>query len=503
MSKAHRREQVASNMVTFYHDIEQDLSSNAKREECRQVVKEFLELEKEYGVPATYNVVGKLYEEQPDLIRWILDSGQEVAFHSYNHQPDWKLEYYSDEIKLCSQLSSAPNGYRSPESKWDQSTLETLWDNGFLWNAEGDRHEEPYFIHEGLVRLPIAGDDWSLHTGALTIDEWVQRFVDLLKRRPYFGFGAHDFITSLNPKERLKAWEKVLQAAVEREVLLVNFSEAADLFRRAELARYYSTAAKRWNRGTTTLYRTKRFQELIRAEGEKLNRPVVADLGSAGGVLSSDLRNVARRIYLVDNAPGMIADIDADSLIEACLGEATDSGLPDDLCDFVICARIVEYLFWPDQLADEIKRIGKIGATYLVTFPAFRGAPPSREESAPGKVRRHFTADEIHEWARQIGPGRLLGIQYESAEPDGPEAEQRYRRIEESPPADEHPTNWVCIGTIENKAPSMAHGRTLPTTAFRFRLRDQRYDRVKRRFEDIGRRFPKPIRKLGKLVLYR
>ena len=211
MGKIVEKQQPASSMVTFYHDIEQDIASNAKPEKCQQMVKEFLKLEKKYDVPATYNVVGKLFQEQPELIEWILQEEQEVAFHSYNHQSDWQPEYYSDEIDLCRKVSSLPRGYRSPRSQWNQSTLKTLWEKGFLWNAEGDTHKEPYFIYKGLVRLSIAGDDWPLYTGGLNIDEWVQQFSKLLKSRPYFAFGSHDYVASFAPKERLKAWERILQ----------------------------------------------------------------------------------------------------------------------------------------------------------------------------------------------------------------------------------------------------------------------------------------------------
>ncbi|MEA3323845.1 MAG: methyltransferase domain-containing protein [Euryarchaeota archaeon] len=500
MRSADEKHGAASNMVTFYHDIEQDIDSEADPGECRKVVKEFLELEKRYDVPATYNIVGRIFQEQPSLIECILREGQEVAFHSYNHQSDWQPPYYSDEIDLCRKASPIPCGYRSPRSQWDRNTLKTLWERGFLWNAECDTHKEPYFIHNGLVRLPIATDDWLLHTGDMDVDEWVKQFPVLLKSRPYFGFGSHDYITSFAPKDRLKAWERVLQMAVENEVLMATFSEAADLFRRAKVSRYYSSTARDWNRGTKTLYRTKRFQELIRGEAERLNQPVVVDLGSAGGVLSLPLQDIAKKIYLIDNAPGMVGEVSSNGRIRACQGDVTESNLPDRICDFVICARIIEYLFWPDRLADEIKRIGRIGATYLVTFPAFRETLPPHAGPAPDRIRRYFTPDEIRKWADRIGPGSLTGIQYEVAEPDSPETEERYRAIEKDQPPNAYPTNWVYIGSIENDPATKRNKKTIPVSAFDFRFQGDRYERIRMCMDLVKRHFPKPILRLGKLV---
>ncbi len=428
--------------LTLYHDIEQDLDSTADRDECRSVVRAFLALEARYGVPVTYNVAGRLVSEQPDLIEWITGAGQEVAFHSYHHQPDWQPAYYADEVARCRSLSPEPRGYRSPRSQWDESTLTSAWQNGFLWNAESDSTASPYFIHEGLVRLPIASDDWPLQTGAATLRQWVDGFGRLLDGPAYFGFGSHDSVASLAPRERLAAWEQVLQLADRSGRDLLTFSQAADLFRRRALSEYYSDIASDWNRATNGLYRTSRFREMIRAEAEKLERPAVADLGSGGGVLTTGLRDLASVIHCVDNSEGMLADVDSRGCVRPQLGEATGSGLPDASIDLVVCARVIEYLFWPDLLADEIRRIARPGATYLVTFPAERGEVASREGPAPDRIRRYFTADEIERWASRIGPGRLHGVQYDAAE-------RSYRAREQSAPPGDLPTNWVYIGQVE------------------------------------------------------
>jgi len=472
-------------MVTFYHDIEQNIDIEGKPEECRYVVKEFLKLEKKYKIPATYNVVGKIIQEQPDFIESIYNSGQEVAFHSYNHQHDWKSEYYAEEINLCRKISNLPCGYRSPRSQYNQNTLKSLWDNNFIWNAEGDNHEEPYFIYKGLVRLPIASDDWQLNTGAITVKELIEQFSSLLKKRSYTAFGFHDCTVSLTNEERLKAYEKILQIAIQNKALLVNFFQAADLYRRAALSEYYSKSAKKWNKGTKNLYRTKRFKELIREEAEKLKQPVIADLGSGGGILSSNLKDIAKEIYCIDNAPGMVKDVEINSCIKPILGEVTDTNLPDNSIDFIICARIIEYLPVPEYLADEIKRIGKRGAFYIVTFPALRENPPSNDGSSPDRIRHYFTLEEIQKWADQIGPGRHIGIQYKIQEPHDFETEKLYREIEENPPNDLSPTNWVYIGTINKKYIQKLYRKTIPVSAFNFRFTNQKFDALIIYFKNI------------------
>lgn len=489
-------------LVTFYHDIEQDVDSEASPAVCRQVVSEFLKLEKKYGVCATYNVVGRLMRDQPDMVEHITEGGHEVAFHSYDHPPQGAPHSYAQQIDLCRDVSDAICGYRSPRSGIDQAAVERLWDKRFLWNAEADAQHEPYFIHQGLVRLPIATDDWPLHRGAVSVEEFVRRFSQSLRRRHYLALGFHDSVTSFAPEARLQAWERLLRIAVDNGAFALTFGEAADLFRRAALSRYYHQHATAWNRGTQTFYRTKRFRELIRAEAGQLDRPVIADLGSGGGVLSRPLADIAAAIHCVDNAPEMLADVTSSGPLQAHLGEVTDSHLPEHSVDLIICARVIEYLFWPDRLADEIKRIGRNGAVYFVTFPASEASAPANAGPPPDRIRRYFTPEEIRRWANRIGPGRLIGVQYVRAEPENPEAEERYRRMESDPPRDASPTDWVCIGTVDGNAPR-AQARTISLAHATFRFPSERSERMKRYLRKLGARCPQPVRRIGKRMLNR
>ena len=479
----------ATNMIAFYHDTEQNFGIRVDAETCRHVVSEFLCIEKQYGISATYNVVGKIYREQPGLIDRIIQGGHEIAFHSYNHT--YEPENYQNEVALCRQLAPSIRGYRSPRSQWNESTLDALWQNGFVWTAENDAAREPYFIHKGLVRLPIASDDWALKLNEMSEDQWVQSFADLMGKRRSFAFGNHDCVVSLKPETRLKAYEKVIQLALKNKALIVNCSEAADMFRRAAVAKYYSRTAKDWNATNRELYRTKKLKELVRSEAQKLPKPVIADLGSAGGLLTTQLADVATTVYCVDNAPGMIRHVPRNQVVKAQIGDVTNSGLPDSSVDYVIATRIVEYLYWPDQLANEIKRIGKLGAKYLLSFPAARKNSIYVGEAPPDRIRRYFTAPEVEGWTKQIGPGRLIGIfQNEEAEVGA-----------QTNPAKYEVHNWIYIGEIQNKNFSKPAVRMkyIPLSDFKFELRNYQRDAYVKSF---GKYVPTPIRKILRKLPY-
>jgi SAM-dependent methyltransferase/peptidoglycan/xylan/chitin deacetylase (PgdA/CDA1 family) len=499
--------------MTFFHDTEQDLSGipDVDSKKCREAVRSFLEIERKYHVAASYNVVGKLFETQPDIINWIESHDQEVAFHSYSHRHDVATKNldYRAEIEQCRKVSPRPKGYRSPRGEFTQDTIRSLWENGFLWNAEGVRRTEPFFVYAGLVQLPIAMDDWLLYAGPrqrnkpIDVNEWLRRFSNLLDTRRYIAVGLHDSVASLVP-EVMDAYERAVRITIEKKALMASFWQTADLFRRRVLADFYSTTAKSWNESSKTTYRTKRFQEIVRSEATRIASPIIADLGSGGGLLTSGLKDVAREIYCVDNAPGMIGEIDSIEGMRLRLGEVTDSGLPDSSVDLVICARVIEYLFDPDHLAEEIARIAKQGGTFIVTFPAKRGTSnrvfKAGYNSPDQRIRRYFAPEEIKLWADQIGTGRLIGVQYDAREPNTKELEQQYRDVERNPPLGAQPTNWVYIGRVQNEDHARkSHQTALPFSAFEFRNREE--IGFKDHLIRVGLKFPRPIRKIGRVFL--
>jgi peptidoglycan/xylan/chitin deacetylase (PgdA/CDA1 family) len=380
-------------MITFYHDIEQNYDSKADPIGCRKMVSEFLRLEKKYNIPATYNIVGKLFVEQPDLIDSILKAGQEIAFHSYNHQTDWNAEYYSNEISLCRKVSSIPLGYRSPRSQITQNAVQTIWDEGFLWSAESDKHSEPYFIYKGLVRLPITADDWPLYEGKVTATEWVRKFSKIIKSRQYIAFGLHDFVASYDPIEIINAWESILKIAVESGEIIVTFSEAAELYRRASFSKYISSNYNKIK--ICESYLTLNFKRLIKNEIEKLYRPVVAIISNRHEEIPLSLREIVQETcYLVNE-------------------DKEDSKLPVNSVDLIICLNLSDYQFWPDQVIENIKKIAKCGATYIVNFT--QESVTSYQIENPVMIKRYFSYADIKRWANQLGPDNLI---VDSIEPD-------------------------------------------------------------------------------------
>jgi hypothetical protein len=124
-----------------------------------------------------------------------------------------------------------------------------------------------------------------------------------------------------------------------------------------------------------------------------------------------------------------------------------------------------------------------------------RGAPPAGEGSPPDRIRRHFGPDDIERWAEAIGPGRLIGVQYEDAEPADRSSELRYRAIETNPPPQLSPTNWVYVGTVApGRSAATSHHRVLPLTSATFRLPSERAERISALRRTVVDRLPPRLR---------
>jgi len=100
-----------------------------------------LDLLEKHNTGATFFVVGELARKYPELVSQIAESGHEVAFHAYHHEPLWKKspETFKQEIEdFNTVVGRTATGFRAPsfslneKAKWVLSVLE---DSGFKYDS--------------------------------------------------------------------------------------------------------------------------------------------------------------------------------------------------------------------------------------------------------------------------------------------------------------------------------------------------------------------------------
>lgn len=226
--------------LTIFHDYEGSYANKDKKEASYHGVNRMLVIEKRHNVRTTYNIVGKLAEDFPEIINRIIESGHEVASHTYKH--DFmtylnKKEIDKDikaTIKVFSNFGVNIKGLRSPQNRWSFSQLSAMYENGMLWSAENDPADFPYYILPGkLLRFPVTTADFRLYAQGLTPGEVNLHFMEEVKRivknKCYGSIGFHPWVQGEDEK-RLNAYDEFLsKVAVMPNLKIKTFSQAVEI----------------------------------------------------------------------------------------------------------------------------------------------------------------------------------------------------------------------------------------------------------------------------------
>jgi peptidoglycan/xylan/chitin deacetylase (PgdA/CDA1 family) len=228
-----------------------------------------LAIEREAGVRGTYNVVGCLLGE----VRPAIEAGGHcLGFHSYDHSirgfspvvwarvsrrlrgrgrflrrllrrlrsfgsprsspatPPGAGRHAMDQPALCRQVDRRIRGYRPPQSKITYEVNDfNLALRNYRWLASSPRSlglRVPT-VENRVVKIPIALDDFPIHTRQLTYAAWKRRVLTLAESAPFAAISLHDcyadqwlhdypdFLAELATRGRLRtldevAWDSIL-----------------------------------------------------------------------------------------------------------------------------------------------------------------------------------------------------------------------------------------------------------------------------------------------------
>ena len=183
-------------VVCLSHDTERGLGHlDVEPEFAREAdaaspesLERMLAAEREAGVRATYCVVGSLLDEVRGRIE---ADGHCVAFHSFDHD----MEGSVDQLAACRQVDYRIKGYRAPRSVLGPDLSdERLAHHGFEWLASSARSlgiDAPE-LRDGIVRVPVHLDDFSLHSEGRDYADWESEVLALVDRQTFTAIGLHD-----------------------------------------------------------------------------------------------------------------------------------------------------------------------------------------------------------------------------------------------------------------------------------------------------------------------
>ncbi len=221
--------------ITVFHDYEGAYSSPSRKEPSYRGVTQLLEIEKKHNVKASYNIVGKLFDDCPEIIERIISEGHDIASHSYNHKviTKFSLKQIDEDMKKSKEqfdkYNVAFNGFRSPQSRWCFGLIRSMQANGLKWSAERDRSDYPYIIHkkgkDSIIRFPIKMDDWDYISDNVSSDTMFKKLIgvvkEIRKKRSYGAIGFHPWVQG-ETSERLDMFETFLKEIISMDNLKIK-----------------------------------------------------------------------------------------------------------------------------------------------------------------------------------------------------------------------------------------------------------------------------------------
>jgi hypothetical protein len=213
---------------------------------------EMLAIESALDVHASYDVLGVML---PGIRAKIEGGGHALAFHSYEHAvadaPSLVARVLSAigklaprvfdpvgaarsgldfrELVRCRQVDYRLKGYRPPMSRITPGLHDRhLAYFNFEWLASGVPSlgiEEPR-MESGIVKIPIALDDFELYRGSTSYQEWERAALELADTRDFVAIGLHDcyaehwlphyreFLEKLCARGRLRTCDEVAAQTV-------------------------------------------------------------------------------------------------------------------------------------------------------------------------------------------------------------------------------------------------------------------------------------------------
>lgn len=207
-----------------------------------------LRILKRHQVRATFCMVGRTAEKRQDIVKMIREDGHEVAAHSWDHRPYYKMEYEEEREDIQKTLDivermvgTRPVGHRSPDWNPSKSTVKILHElGGFIWRGDSLDGDLPY-IHKfedgrNIVELPssIGLDDFGVYgdrgySPQEAFELWKDEFDILYEEGKFFCLTAHPLVSG----------RPAPSTALEKIVAYVKSHDGVWISTAQEIAKYW------------------------------------------------------------------------------------------------------------------------------------------------------------------------------------------------------------------------------------------------------------------------
>ncbi|PBC47163.1 polysaccharide deacetylase [Rhodococcus sp. ACPA1] len=201
-------------------------------------VPRILQMLKDVAQPATFFIPGLTAERYPAMVEQVIDSGHEIAHHSYTHRtptsmtPSEERADFERALKVLDRFGITPVGHRAAlwEASWQTPSL--VAEYGLKYDSSLMDFDTPYRLETPagtIAELPPhwSLDDWEQYAflpnprlgeviqSPLTVaDMWIHEIDAMRRHGAMFMLTCHPFLSGR--AGRLEALRTVIETAMER-----------------------------------------------------------------------------------------------------------------------------------------------------------------------------------------------------------------------------------------------------------------------------------------------
>jgi glycosyltransferase involved in cell wall biosynthesis len=175
--------------ICIFHDIEENVDTDISAAACVESLRRMLAIEKDFGVNATYDVLGTLLGRKRNEIQ-ASNPRHSIAFHSFDH----RIEDLT-QLQRCREVDLRVRGYRPPRSRITAELNDydlTFFNFEWLASSAFSLGFDSCKLENGLIKIPIDADDYQLFTGAIGYGDWERDLLQRAREKQFLAFGLHD-----------------------------------------------------------------------------------------------------------------------------------------------------------------------------------------------------------------------------------------------------------------------------------------------------------------------
>lgn len=163
-----------------------------------------------YGFKSTWFTVGKVIENYPMSIEYILSKHNEIGSHTFSHisPKEISTEMLLDDLQRFQKIKEKHNlnlmGFHSPKNRWNISMFKQIANFGYSYDIFPPKQRKSIngnhfecFEKDGIFRMITLGDDWPLYGADNSREEVFDFFISIYKEmKPgsTCGIGAHPWV---------------------------------------------------------------------------------------------------------------------------------------------------------------------------------------------------------------------------------------------------------------------------------------------------------------------